>query len=111
MRKLGVLLVLSAVLLTWGVVPTASALISSFNPGAVVLHCSGDPNPTVWAVSPPDPFDEGIVRGTDCATAIQLLLGDRCSLKEVLAPADPTGNGSEVTFIFICSSSAIDPNP
>ena len=110
MRKLGVLLVLSAVLLVLGVVSTASA---NSDPGAVVMVCRGfGQSSAVWTVSPLDPFAEGIVRDTDCATAIQLLLGDRCTLKDVLAPAIPTPtNTDELAFIFICSSSAIDPNP
>jgi hypothetical protein len=107
MRKLGVLLMLSAVLLVWGVVPTSTSAFG-FNPGAVVLHCSGNPQPLVWAVSPVDPFGDGIDRGDDCATSIQLLLADRCTLKDVLAPANPQGsNGDEVTFIFLCVSSAV----
>jgi hypothetical protein len=66
----------------------------------------------VWTVSPSDPFNEGIVRDTDCATAIQLLLGDRCTLKDVLAPAIPVAtNTDELAFIFVCTSSAIDPSP
>ncbi len=111
MRKLRVLLVVSALLLVWGMVPTSTSALN-ISPGAVVLHCSGNPQPLVWAVSPVDPFDEGIDRDDDCATSIEILLGHRCTLKDVLAPANPQGsNGDEVTFIFVCLSTAVDPNP
>jgi hypothetical protein len=101
MRKLRVLLVVSALLLVWGMVPTSTSAVA-LSPGAVVMGCSGDPNPTVWSVSPIDPFTLGINRGDDCASSIQLLLGHRCVLSHVLAPADPQGNGGELSFIFLC---------
>jgi len=105
MRKLGVLLVLSAVLLVWGTVvtPTMALAFSRPTPSAVVLDCREVAANSfgVYAISPPAFL--GIAFNDDCATSIGTILSNRCVLNTVIPPNNPS-EPAEMIYVFTCLS-------
>jgi hypothetical protein len=113
MRKLRVLLVLSALLLVWGTVvtPTMALAFSRPTPSGVVLDCREVAGNSfgVYAISPPGvfglPTDQTSILALDCATTIGTILSNRCVLNTVIAPNNPS-EAAEMMYVFTCLSFA-----